>query len=325
MSKISGRRVSGAFFMGVFVILSMLILFGSIFWLGLNKFFKDKEYFVTYFTGSVEGLETGSSVKYLGVPVGTVSDIKLAPDGKLVEVIYQIDKKIEMNDSLRVKIEFAGIAGGKFLQLHYPFEKDFYAMHPKLKGFIPKYQVIPSAPSGFDEIEIAAKDLMNNLMQFKAGDISTSATNFLDEYTKFIQTKELKEIIENTALTTAHFANIAAKADSSSIINNLTLTSVKLLETTDRLKLFTELLNNKIKEIEIQSRIDAAISKYDSLIFDIRSVVKNVGFQSGTVMLTLNETLEQFKSTNRELRKSLRAISDNPSQIFLSNPPEKEK
>ncbi len=325
MSKISGRRVSGAFFMGIFVILSMLILFGSIFWLGLNKFFKEKEYFVTYFPGSVEGLETGSSVKYLGVPVGSVSEINLAEDGKLVEVIYQIDGKIEMNDSLRVKIEFAGIAGGKFLQLHFPQERAFYAIHPKIQGFTPPYKVIPSAPSGFDEIEIAAKDIMNNLMQFKAGDISDAAAEFFKTYSSFIENKELKEFITNMAVSSSHFANIAAKADSSSIINNLTLTSVKLLETTDRLKLFTELLNDKIKEIQIQSKIDQAFIKYDSLIFDIRAIVKNAGFQSGSVMLTLNETLEQFKSTNRELRKSLRAISDNPSQIFLSEPPEKEK
>jgi phospholipid/cholesterol/gamma-HCH transport system substrate-binding protein len=324
MSKIPGRRISGTFLIGLFVIISGLVLVGTVIWLGANKFFKENTYFVTYFEGSVEGLETGSPVKYQGVPVGSISNIAVAPDGKLVQVTMQIDAVININDSLRVKSEFAGIAGGKFLQLHYPNEKLFYAMHPKL-NFVPPHKLIKSAPSGFDEIEIAAKDLMGNLMQFKTGEISDEIIGFLSSSTKFMNNKEIYEMISSLNTSSAHFQNILGRADSSSIISNLNATTFKLLETSDKMVLFTELLNQKIKDLEIQSRIDHAIGKYDSLIYSIQHVVNNLGYQAGSVMLNVNETLEQFKSTNKELKKSLRAISDNPSQIFLSNPPEKEK
>lgn len=324
MSKVPGRRISSSFIIGLFVTISGLALLGTVIWLGANKFFEENTFFVTYFEGSVEGLETGSPVKYQGVPVGSISNIEVAPDGKLVQVTMQIDSKINITDSLRVKTEFAGIAGGKFLQLHYPNEKLFYAMHPVL-GFKPPHKLIKSAPSGFDEIEIAAKDLMGNLMQFKAGEISDEVIQFLSSSTKFMNNDELYEMITSLKETSAHFQSIMGKADSSSIISNLNTTSGKLLETSNNMVLFTELLNSKIKELEIQSRIDHAISKYDSLINSVQKVVNNVGYQAGTVMLTLNETLEQFKSTNKELKKSLRAVSDNPSQIFLSEPPKKEK
>ncbi len=324
MSKIPGRRISSSFIIGLFVTISGLALLGTLVWLGANKFFKENTFFVTYFDGSVEGLETGSPVKYQGVPVGSISDISVAPDGKLVQVTMQIDTDINITDSLRVKSEFAGIAGGKFLQLHYPNDKLFYFMHPKL-SFEPPHKLIKSAPSGFEEIELAAKDLMNNLMQFKAGDISDELIEFFSSSSKFMNNKELYEMITALKETSVHFQNVMGKADSSSIISNLNQTTFKLLETSDKMVLFTELLNQKVKDLEIQSRIDHAIGKYDSLIYTIQNVVNNLGYKAGSVMLTVNETLEQFKSTNKELKKSLRAISDNPSQIFLSEPPEKEK
>ena len=40
-----------------------------------------------------------------------------------------------------------------------------------------------------------------------------------------------------------------------------------------------------------------------------------------TLVFMDNETFEQLKVTNRELQKALRLISDNPSQILLSEPP----
>ena len=51
-------------------------------WLSANKFLKEQIYYVTYFDGSVEGLNVGSPVKYQGVPCGAVQALEVAPDGK---------------------------------------------------------------------------------------------------------------------------------------------------------------------------------------------------------------------------------------------------
>ena len=107
MKKIATKRVSNAFMIGLFVIVSTVVLIGAVIWLGANKFFKENIYFVTYFDGSIEGLENGSAVKYQGVPVGSVSKIELAPDGKLVQVTMQIKRKIDLRDNMRVKLEWA--------------------------------------------------------------------------------------------------------------------------------------------------------------------------------------------------------------------------
>ena len=71
--------------------------------------------------------------------------------------------------------------------------------------------------------------------------------------------------------------------------------------------------------------MDGAFDKYDSLIFTARKVVTNVGYQAETVIYGLNEGIEEIKSTNKQLKRTLRAISDNPTGVFLSEPPPKEK
>ncbi len=166
MSEIPSRRVSSPFLIGLFVILGTIVIIGVAIWLGSSQFMQENVKYVTYFDGSVEGLEKGSPVKYLGVPVGTISDIRVAEDGRLIEVIMSVDMHIKVNDSLRVKSELAGIAGAKFLQLHYPSDIEMMEINPKI-AFEAPHSVIKSAPSGFDEIEIAARSVMNELMKSK--------------------------------------------------------------------------------------------------------------------------------------------------------------
>jgi hypothetical protein len=43
------------------------------------------------------------------------------------------------------------------------------------------------------------------------------------------------------------------------------------------------------------------------------------------MILSLNNLIEELRKTNIELRNSLKGISDDPSNIFLVNPPKKEE
>lgn len=324
MKKIATKRVSNAFMIGLFVIVSTIVLIGAVIWLGANKFFKENIYFVTYFDGSIEGLENGSAVKYQGVPVGSVSKIELAPDGKLVQVTMQINGRIDLRDNMRVKLEWAGIAGGKFLQLHFPDKKDLLSKHPHL-NFTPEFQVIPSVPSGLDQMGDLAKEIMENASEIDFGTLSTDASAMIKGIDEFIRNKQLYETVESLNKGMATIAHLLERADSSAIISNTNAITDRLLATSNQLLKFSQTMNSKIEEIEIASKLDFMVAKYDSLMTTLQTNINSLGFQSRTVLLTLNESLEQFKTTNKELRKTLRAFSDSPSQIFLSEPPEKEK
>jgi ABC-type transporter Mla subunit MlaD len=181
---IRSRKINSSFLIGLFVVTGTIILVGFLIWMGATQFLKEQTFYVTYFDGSIEGLEPGSAVKYLGVPCGRVQKVQVAPDGMLVEVIMNIDEKITISDSLRVKAEMAGIAGGKFLQLFIPTDPQMFEMNPKIT-FKPPYTLIKSAPSGIEEITLAARDVMTNIMKLQFAEISKGTINFLDATTKF--------------------------------------------------------------------------------------------------------------------------------------------
>ena len=75
MSKKVSKTAIGAFVLGAIVLLVAGVLV-----LGAGKFFTKEHVYVTYFDGSVKGLNVGSPVMFRGVKVGEVKDITLIAD-----------------------------------------------------------------------------------------------------------------------------------------------------------------------------------------------------------------------------------------------------
>jgi len=313
---LGANKITGSFLIGLLV--------GTIIWLGKTQFLEDTKFYVTYFDGSVEGLETGSAVKYLGVPVGTVHRVRVAPDGKMIEIIMQIDKSLDVDTNLRVKAEMAGLAGGKFLQLNYLSSNEMMNAYPKLT-FEPEYEVIRSTPSGFEEIEIAMKEVMNNLRLLQVAEISNETLRFLESASYFFENKELYGIVTKLNDASTKFDNILLKADSSNFIANLENTSLKLLKTSDELLLFGNRLNKELADLQLKNKVDRAFAQVDSTLDGTNRIIHVLGTRTEDILFTLNETLFQLQNTNKELRKAIRVYTENPGQLLLSQPPPKEK
>ena len=90
----------------------MTLFVTSIFWL-VGGFTKDPSTnYACYYAWSVSGLNVGSSVNYNGVPVGSVTSIGIAPDGRLVKVVLQIvDDKFKVDDTIVASLYVTGITG----------------------------------------------------------------------------------------------------------------------------------------------------------------------------------------------------------------------
>lgn len=317
------KNKGNAFFIGLFVILGSLILIGVIIWLGATQFLQEQTYYVTYFDTSVEGLSKGTSVKYQGVPCGRITQINVAPDGRLIEVVMQIDSRIVINDSMRIKSELSGLAGGRFLQIFFP-KPEIANITPEINFEVP-YRLIKSSPSGFEEITLATQQVINNLLELDVYNISKGLVKFLDNSNKLISNKELYEIIRNLNESSKLLVSIAEKVDNSNVFSNTSTTSVLLLETAQNLQNMVDSLNNQIIMMDLPGLSQNITSKYDSLIFKTGSSISNIALRSESAIITAQETLEQLKLTNRNLQKTLRALSDNPSSIFLTEPPKKER
>lgn len=324
MKKIKASRSSSSFLVGIFVIIGSILIISVIIWLGASSFLEENVQYLTYFDGSVEGLDPGSAVKYLGVPVGTVGKIEVAPDGRLIQVTMLIGKKIEISDSLRVKAEMAGIAGGKFLQLYFPTDTAIAKMYPEIK-FKPDFPVIRSSPSGIQEIEIAAREIMNNIMKFQFDSVSNNTVSFLATTTDFFKNKKLYSIISNLETTSNDLKLLMSNANNTNFWGNLNNTSEELYKTSVALKNFSDELNSKIDDVDIEKTIANASMRYDSVMINTNQAIKNISYRFENALFNLNDLITSFKSTNKQMKRTLQAFSDNPSQILLSNPPEAEK
>jgi phospholipid/cholesterol/gamma-HCH transport system substrate-binding protein len=135
--------------LGIFVVLSFLIAVSLFIWLGASRYLENSNTAVAYFTESVQGLEADSPVKFRGVPVGRVRAIRMAQDGRLIEVVMALDRSFKLTDDLGIKINLLGLTGQKYLEIDTARPDQFKA--PINLNFTPRYRVITTYPSDIKE------------------------------------------------------------------------------------------------------------------------------------------------------------------------------
>jgi len=174
--------------LGLFIVAAILAMLGTLFWVGARRFHRDSFQAVSYFDESVQGLDVGSPVKFRGVTVGTVADITIAPDHRLVQVTSDIylDALIRLgllqsapklgeqfiDPHLRVQLVAAGITGVRFLQTDF-FDETRYP--PPTLPFPPPWNYVPSTPSTLKNLEEAAVEILNRFPAVESGVIDAAA------------------------------------------------------------------------------------------------------------------------------------------------------
>ncbi len=171
---------------GLFVIGSVVILLLFILLLGAKNLFEKRHIVETYLDESVHGLDVGSNVKYRGVSIGNVKEIKFVQDvykmdpnhldfekGRFVLIrmslrnVFQFsEEQLQdmINDGLRVKITAQGLTGTSYLEIDYvnaetnkpmAFSKDWKKD--------PSVIYIPSSKSTFSKIGHSIDDIIKKI------------------------------------------------------------------------------------------------------------------------------------------------------------------
>lgn len=323
---------------GVFVLSGLTALVVLILWLGAAKLFQEFTEYNTYFDTSVQGLEAGQPVKYQGVPVGNIQRLRLAPDGKLIEVTVRINKNVHIADSMRLRIEMASIAGSRYLLLFYPEDKMLLNAHPKL-NFKPDHPVLASAPSSIEELRVSINEAINNVLALDTRGISKESVRALRALAQSLENPEIADIIHNVNLSSkavgrfvgaADTAKIVAKAnvvmnDAQEVSKNLVAMSTTLAKTAEQLEKVTASVEKEITQMQLAKRTDDVVRRYDTTMITVQNSVVSLTRRADNSVSNLAILIQELKATNRELRKSLRLVNDNPSQLLFAEPPPKEK
>jgi paraquat-inducible protein B len=147
--------------LGVFIAIALVVVLGTAVLFIQQLRTRDAIAFVTYTNENVTGLAVSSPVRYLGVPVGRVTEIRIDPGGSIVEIDFEIftDRYAEFGVSVsevRKKIETGALAPNLRAELlgnpvtgeaYLVIEKPKVPPPPLQLGFTPKRGYIPSMPS----------------------------------------------------------------------------------------------------------------------------------------------------------------------------------
>jgi len=132
---------------GAFVLIVTLLGALFVYWYSDTREHRDYNRYEIYFTGSVSGLDKGAAVRYLGVGVGRVVDIRIDPrDSSRVEVIVDIDSRTPISPDTVAVLSLQGVTGLLYIDL--AEDRGGKTMLPAVAGL--KYPVIRSSPSRFD-------------------------------------------------------------------------------------------------------------------------------------------------------------------------------
>jgi ABC-type transporter Mla subunit MlaD len=145
MSRVSHFKV------GLFVLISVGLGFGTLIWIGAAQFFRHTQSYVSFFNESVAGLAIGAEVSYLGVQVGRVTSIGLAPDGRLIRVTLALKPDFKVDHAMALQLGLQGITGQRYLKIG-PAPANIGQLSPKI-DFPTRLPVIPSYPGELASIE----------------------------------------------------------------------------------------------------------------------------------------------------------------------------
>lgn len=242
---------------GGFVLAMIAAVFAVVLWLAKYHGQEDVTLYYIYFRGSVTGLQTGSAVRYRGVPVGTVRDIQIdSKNVELVEVTVAIRAGTPIKTDTVAQLQLQGITGLSFVQLS-GGRRETSTLEPAAGK---RRAVIQSIPSPIERVVEGAPELLMQLVM-----LANRASELLNDENQ----AKLNNILGNVDRLTAAFA-----ADTDGL--------KRVVEATPGLFAQISALSERIAHIlhdENQQRISGIIANADRLTASLAAnsdALKNV-------------------------------------------------
>jgi Paraquat-inducible protein B len=302
---------------GAFVIGALALLILAVIAFGSGQLFRKTQQFVLYFGGSVNGLRIGAPVKFMGVEVGSVKDIRLEMQGAsgvhMIPVIIEIDlKKVirrgvareEAMDPNTIR-EFvkqgmrAQLLTESFVTgvLYVGFE--WFPETPLRFVQLPsghfQYEEIPTVPTGLEEAQDAIVRVVKKLDEIDFKALAGSLTKTSDRFGELAGSPALKSILKSLD-------------DDMPELRGAILDVRKLAATAN-----TSVTNVSADLHNVSGDLHQTLTAAQSAIEQISATMK----EAQTTIVSMRGTVDPNSPTVYELTKSLREVSGAASSIRL--------
>lgn len=307
----------GKFKLGLFVIVGVCLGAGAVLWVASSKYLEGGRTYVTFFNESVQGLEKDSVVKYRGVDVGRVLDIRVAPDYKLIEVVMHIKFTGDLSREMLAQLRTVGITGIAFVELDRRKPGEPVSRVPI--NFAAEHPIIPSRPSEIAEIFSLVDKITNQLrnVDFKA--MAEGMAALIKEAGKILRDGRLARAVDEMVSASEGLDKLVrearaklGQADVKGISNELTAAvSDARAVLADMRSTFKEMGLPEVgkKAGGVMDRADQAVKRADDMVAATRSQVD----QTMANVMAVSRNLER---ASRSLERLLHRLERRPSDII---------
>jgi phospholipid/cholesterol/gamma-HCH transport system substrate-binding protein len=332
------RKISPAM-IGAFVLGALALIVITVLVFGSGRLFRQTREFVLYFDNSVNGLRIGAPVKFKGVEIGSVKDIRLQLEkGKEVDkipVIIQIDlekltsrgaastvavdrkafDKAIVDRGLRGQLEMESLVTGLLY-----VALDFFPGTPinlvQQANADNQYPEIPTLPTAFEQAKDAVTRIMDKLEEIDFKELIATLQATVTGLNRTLNSPDIESAMRSLARVmpkvdeaVVNIRNFAGTLDDRGKIlaDDLQLTSAEarlaLKEAGDALK----------QTAETMKRAEAAVANIETLS-DLDSPVN----------YELGKSLREVSAAARSLRSLTDYLERNPRAPIFGKPNSKE-
>jgi len=289
---------------GAFVLLVTLIGALFVYWYTDTREHRNYNRYEVYFDGTVSGLERGAAVRYLGVSVGRVADMRIDPrDSSRVMVVVDIDASTPISDMTVAELSLQGVTGLLYIDLlrHRPGHREL----PLVPSY--KYPVIRAGPSRLQAFLQSLPDL------------ATATADLIERADRLLSDNNLASL--------------------SSALDNINKASVGLPDTLHQLNALLGDLRSATAEIsssakELHGVLDTSAPDIEATLQRLHSVADNLARATDAVDKIIADNrqdirsftrdglpeLERFLREGRAAAEEIRSLStslrENPSQLL---------
>lgn len=226
---------AGYIAVGSFVIVIAAAAFGFVLWMARLEGAESPVKYLVYFEGSVTGLQEGGTVRYRGVPVGSVTDIRIDPKNiERIRVTVALSPDTPVKTDTVATMALQGITGLAYIQL-IAGTQESPALRPAPGQ---EYAVIQSRTTGLQRV-------MQDIPQ-----IAERIVNVTDRLSKVLSDDNLQAISQTLRNVQKLSATIATRSgDIDRIVSDTRVAIGAFREASVRVSKLTADLSTKIGPI----------------------------------------------------------------------------
>lgn len=311
------------FAVGLFMIAGIVIATVVVIFVGASNYLRTGQLYSTFYGESIQGLSKDSPVKYRGVSIGQVHNIRIPKGSRLVEVLLRIESEWEPDASTVAQLKSIGITGIMYVELdiRQPNEEVLYP-DPDYKT---EYPVIPTKSSDVAQFLSGIEELVDQINRTDLKGVSLKMQDTISAINQTIEDAQIKKI--SSGLDTA--INQANRLLADRKLNNILVSAESAGAHLDSFSQKAEAVSTRIETLVADNETDLG-----EAVHELRDTMRQAGLLIKNGAATMNRaeesvarieenlvrTINHLESVSESLKTLTDKSANQPSLLFFAAP-----